>query len=236
MIKNKKILAIITARGGSKSIPKKNIIPVNGKPLIYYVIQAARKSKLLDEAIVSTDSPEIKKTSLRFGIKVPFLRPKNLATDKSKSIDALIHGLNFMENRNKTRYDYVMCLQPTNPFVSGADIDEAIKLIINKKTDSLTSVYKLTDFHPAKLKVISQGLLKDFQVKEAKGTRRQDYPDIYKRNGGIYLIKRETALKGLLFGKTTAPYIMPPEKSVDINDYFDLEFVKVLLKKLNISK
>src|SRR3989338_570939 len=128
MINNKKILAIITARSGSKSIPKKNIVKVNGRPLIYYIIKAALSSKLLDEVIVSTDSLEIRRIAQRYKAKVPFLRPKKLATDKSKSIDALIHGLKQMERINKEKYDYIICLQPTNTFLSCQDIDQSIKL------------------------------------------------------------------------------------------------------------
>jgi len=231
MINNKKILAIITARSGSKSIPKKNIVKVNGRPLIYYIIKAALSSKLLDEVIVSTDSLEIRRIAQRYKANVPFLRPKRLATDKSKSIDALIHGLKQMERINKEKYDYIICLQPTNPFLSCQDIDQSIKLAENKKADSVTSVYELIDFHPAKLKVISNGLLKDFSFREKEGSRRQDYPKLYKRNGGLYLIKRSVLLKNSLFGKKTVPYIMPAEKSVDINDKFDLALARLLLKK-----
>ena len=149
MIKNKKILAIITARGGSKSIPYKNIVKVNGQPLISYIIKAALASKLTDEVIVSTDDIKIKKVAEQYKAKVPFIRPKKLASNTAKSIDVLVHGLKEMEKLNKTKYDYIICLQPTNPFLSGKNIDESIKLAAKHKADSVTSVYELSDFQIA---------------------------------------------------------------------------------------
>lgn len=231
MINKKKILAVITARGGSKTIPRKNIIKLNGRPLISYIIKAALKSRLLDEVIVSTDNQEIKKVAERYRVKVPFLRPKPLATDTAKSIDVLIHALKKIERLNRQKYDYVMCLQPTNPLVTAHDIDNSIKLIGQKKFDSVVSVFKLSDFHPAKLKVIKGGYLTNYQLKEKEGTRRQNYPSLYKRNGGIYLTKRAVILKRSLYGKKIAPYLMPAERSIDINDYFDLKLAGFFLKK-----
>jgi len=232
MIKGKRILGVITARGGSKSIPKKNIVNLNGRPLIAYAIKAIRESKLVDEKIVSTDDLEITKTALKYGAKVPFLRPKPLATDTAKSVDVLIHALREMERINRQKYDYILCLQPTNPFITGKDIDAAIKLMVKKRGDSAASVYCLDDFHPAKIKIIKNGWLTDYLMKEESGQRRQDYPGVYKRNGGIFLTKREILFKRRVLGKKIAPYLMPAERSLDINNYFDLELAGFFLKKI----
>ena len=164
MYKEKKVLCIIPARGGSKSIKDKNIITLGNKPLIAYAVSAARKSKLLDEVIVSTDSLKIKNVALKYKVKVPFLRPKKYATNKSPTIESLKHGLLEMEKINKTKYDYVLCLQVTNPFVKAQNIDNLIKLIIEQKGDSATSVTKVEDFNPTKLKIIKNNKLEDYLI------------------------------------------------------------------------
>ena len=132
MYKNKKILAVILARAGSKRLKDKNIRLFNSKPLIYWTIKAAKDSNLLDKIVLSTDSSKISKISKSFGISVPFLRPKNLAKDKSSSINALIHCINFLENE-KHFFDYCILLEPTSPLRDFTDIDLNIKKLTSKK-------------------------------------------------------------------------------------------------------
>ena len=123
----KKIIAVIPAKGNSRAIPKKNIVKILGKPLIYYTIKEAKKSKLIDDLIVSTDSKEISKISKKYGAKVPFIRPKYLSTDFMQSLPVVKHALLFMEKLNKRKYDYVVMLQPTCPLRSCIDIDSSLK-------------------------------------------------------------------------------------------------------------
>ena len=151
MYKNKKILAVITARGGSKSIPKKNIKKLAGKPLIAYTIEAAKKSRFLTRTIVSTDYENIAEVSRRYNADVPFLRPQKYAQDKSTSMEVVQHALSWLQENKNEKYDYLMILQPTSPLRISEDIDACIKLAVDKKADSVMSMKELEDFSPKKI-------------------------------------------------------------------------------------
>ena len=139
-MKKYKILAVTLARGGSKSIRKKNISKINGKPLLYYTIKEALKSKLISRYIVSTDDREIQKIALKYGAESPFLRPKKLAKDKSLAVDADIHALKWAEKDEGVKYDFFVELMATNPLKTYIDIDKVLKnLEINPKTFILRS-------------------------------------------------------------------------------------------------
>ena len=146
MYKNKRILGVITARGGSKGIPRKNIKKLNNKPLIWYTINSALRSKFLTKFIVSTEDHEIASISRYYGADVPFIRPTYLAKDNSKSIEVVQHALKWHKHNKNEDYDYLMILQPTSPLRSSKDIDECIKKIINTDSDSVMSVYEIADF------------------------------------------------------------------------------------------
>lgn len=228
-----KILGVITARGGSRGIPRKNIKLLAGKPLIYYTIKAAQKSKLLDYFLVSTDDKEIADVAQRYGAEVPFLRPPELAQDKTKTLPVLLHALDWAEKNKDCRFDYILTLQPTSPLRTSQDIDRSIELAReHPNADSITSVYDL-GFPPQKLKKIVRDGLHDYHEKEITGTRRQEYStQVYKRNGAIYLTKRDTLLvENSILGSKIIPYIMPTERSVDIDTIFDFELAEFLKKK-----
>lgn len=144
MFKLKKILAIIPARAGSKGIKDKNIIDLNGKPLIAYSIEAGLKSKYIDKVVVTTDGEEIAREAIKYGAEVPFLRPEYLSSDNAKTIDAVIHCIEEMEKLGE-KYDYVVLLQPTQPLRQSWHIDEAIELILEKNEEALVSVSKVKD-------------------------------------------------------------------------------------------
>lgn len=146
MYKGKKILGVITARGGSKGIPEKNIKPLNGKPLISYTIKAAHGSKYLDYSLVSTDDPKIARVSRKYKARVPFMRPAELATDIAKSIPVVLHALDWLRKHKKQKYSYAMILQPTSPLRTAQDIDECIKKAVDTDADSVMSMVKLFDF------------------------------------------------------------------------------------------
>ena len=192
MCKKKNIIAITLARGGSKAIKNKNIIKLNNEPLISYTIKEAKKSKYIDEYIVSTDSKKIKEVAEKYGAYVPFLRPKSIATDKATSVDALIHAVNWMEKFNNIKYDYIIEIMCTNPLKKVKDIDEIIKKIVNTEADSVIAVHKLEDHHPIRIKKIVKDKIVNFTLKEIPETRRQDLkPDAYIRSGSIYALKRK---------------------------------------------
>lgn len=237
MGKNKKILGIIPARGGSKGIPGKNVKLLAGKPLIYYTIKAAQKGKLLDYFLVSTDDKKIADVAQRYGAEVPFLRPAELARDETKTLLVLLHALDWAEKSKNCRFDYILTLQPTSPLRTSQDIDKSIILATeNPTTDSVVSVFDL-GFPPQKIKKIIANELIDYYEHEIIGTRRQEYStQVYKRNGAIYLTKRDTLLdKNSVFGSKIIPYVMPIERSVDIDTIFDFELAEFLIKK-QISK
>lgn len=230
MYKNKSVLGIILARGGSKGIPRKNIKNCNGKPLIAYTIEAVQNSQYLDHCIVSTDDEEIAQIAKSFGALVPFMRPDELASDTATGIDATLHAYNWVKDNEKT-YDYCMILQPTSPLRTGADIDEAIKIAVDNDADSVMSMYKLSDMSFKKLKHIKDGRVIDAYEPEGKTTApRTEDDDLYKRNCAIYLTKAEVLLRGELFGEKQFAYIMPPERSVDINEPLDFTIAECLLK------
>ncbi|MEH7503782.1 acylneuraminate cytidylyltransferase family protein [Neobacillus drentensis] len=229
MYKGKTFLVIIPARGGSKGIPNKNIIDVEGKPLIKYTIDAAIESKYVDRIVVSTDSEVIAKVSVESGAEVPFLRPAALSTDSAKTIDALIHAVNTLKEQGST-YDYLVLLQPTQPLRQSYHIDEAIEKIVEIGTDSLVSLSPVHE-HPILMRTINkQGMVSNL-LKTSSTVRRQDFPDYYKVNGSIYINKiNEKFDENLSLNDNKLSYIMEEKYDIDIDEPFDLEVFKLKLR------
>lgn len=228
-----KILGITLARGGSKGIKNKNIVLLNSKPLIYYTIKEALKSKYLTDYIISTDSKKILNIAKKYKANVPFLRPSNLARDKSSSVLSLQHAVEFMEKKTLFKYDYIVELMCTNPLKNVIDIDSCIKKIIFKKADSVIAVNQIEDHHPARIKKIVNGKIKNFNVKEIPESRRQDLkPKAYVRSGSIYALKRDYLMKkNRRYGSNKSyAYILPNERAINIDDKFTLMVAKMMLK------
>lgn len=226
------VLGIITARGGSKGIPNKNIAPLHGEPLITYTIDAAKNSKLLTHCIVSTDSEEIAAIAKKIGAEVPFLRPKDLSTDSALALDVLAHAIRWMEEQEKQTFDYVMMLQPTSPLRTGEDIDACIRIAAESDADSVFSMVELPDFAPQKIKTIEDGVIKPLlQEEHGQSDPRHKGKRAYKRNCAIYVTRTELILQGDQFGEKSMAYIMPRERSIDINEPVDLELADFWMKK-----
>ena len=227
-----KVLAIIPARGGSKGVKGKNIAPLNGVPLIGYTIQAAQGSRLLTRTIVSTDSELIAGIARSLGGDVPFLRPEEFATDTSPTAPVVLHAIDFLEQQGET-YDYVALLQPTSPLRTTEDIDTAIQLLTDhSEAQSVVSVAKLDDPHPMKVQKISvEGYLLPFIDGAPRQVRRQDLPPVYRWNGVIYVARIPTlrAQEGKLVLDPCLPYVMPEERSVNIDTPMSLQFADFLL-------
>ena len=185
MIDNKKVLAIIPARGGSKGIPKKNIKAVSGKPMINYTIEAAKGCQYIDKVIVSTDDEEIAEVSMKAGAIVPFLRPDELATDEAKTIDVVMHAIEFYE-RKAERYDIIVLLQPTSPLRNSEDIQKALEYYIRKGEKSLVSVSEVTE-NPVLMRQFGENTELTKLVDEDSTVRRQYMKKYYKVNGAIYI-------------------------------------------------
>jgi len=233
MYKKKTVLGLIPARGGSQSIPVKNVKILADKPLIAHTIQTAQKSEYLTRYIVSSDDQEIINIAKEYGAEVPFIRPSELAGNESTGMEVAQHAIVWLEDNEKQTYDYLMILQPTSPLKTAHDIDECIKKIVDHDADSVMSMVELIDFSLKKLKKIEEGIIFPFVEEEGKeSSLRQPLEKIYKRNCAVYLTKTDFIKKGDLFGKKSLAYIMPPERSVDINTSYDFELAEFWFRKL----
>ena len=227
MYKNKKILAIIPARAGSKRLPNKNILNLAGKPLIAWSIEEAKKSKYTDKVVVSTDSKQIAEISRQYGAEIPFLRPAELAQDTTSSIDVIKYCL---ENLDEN-FDYLILLQPTSPLRTAKDIDKAIEMLDNN-TLAVVSVCE-TEHSPLWSNTLPDDLsMKNFLRPEIKNKRSQDLPKYYRLNGAIFLaeIKYFYQHNGF-YGDKTKALIMSKEHSIDIDTEFDFLICSYILKQ-----
>lgn len=231
MYKNKRILALIPARGGSKGLSNKNIRPLLGKPLITWSIEQALSSKYIDKVVVSTESPIIAAVARRYGADVPFLRPKKLATDKAGSVDVILHTLNFYESK-KNIFNIVVLLQPTSPLRKSTDINKAIERLLISKARAIVSVCKEEHSPLWSVTLTVNNKIGPFLGKNADKQNRQNLPIFYQINGAVYVayVNYFKQNKGF-FGKFTLAYIMPRERSVDIDTKLDFEFAQFLMRK-----
>lgn len=224
-----KSIAIIPARSGSKGLKDKNIRLLNGMPLIWYSIQAAITSKCFDEVMVSTDSEKYAEIARECGAVVPFLRSERMSMDATSSWDAVQEVLDNYRNMGK-EFDTVMLLQPTSPLRSADDIKKAFSIYQENGADSVVSVCEV-DHSPLWCNVLPEnrcldGFIKS-EVKESSG--RQSLPIYYRINGAIYLTKITDELGANLYSKSGYAYIMPQDKSVDIDTELDFRMAEFLL-------
>ena len=229
-----RVLAVIPARGGSKGVPRKNIRPVCGKPLMAYTIETALAARyLFHRIIVSTDDAEIADVARQYGAEAPFLRPADLAGDHVPMLPVLQHAVRFVEAQDDLVLDWVCLLQPTDPLRLVGDIEEAIRLGQAGGCDSVISVVQVFDVHPILMKRIEKGYLEPYCIEEKEGTRRQDYdPPAYMRNGAIYLTRRDVLMEhDSIWGEKICPYVMPPERSVSVDSELDMKLVEWLLEE-----
>jgi CMP-N-acetylneuraminic acid synthetase len=229
-----KTVGLITARGGSKSIPQKNVKPLAGKPLIAWTIEAALRAQRLSRVIVSTDDEEIARVAREWGAEVPFMRPVELAQDDSPHLDVIRHALRWLEAEEESEPEYLMLLQPTSPLRTTADIDASIILAELREADAVISVCQTHD-HPYLSKQITpDGKLLDFVEKPRGYLPRQKLPPAYSLNGAIYVVRRDVLMeRDDWYTDRTFAYIMPPERSLDIDSPWDLHLVELILRDLN---
>lgn len=225
-----KILVIIPARGGSKGIPHKNIKPLNGKPLIHYTIDEARQIVSDDDICVSTDDPEIIKCVEDYGLKIPFVRPEELATDTAGTYEVLLHALNFYEKQGRC-YDVVLLLQNTSPFRKAEQIKEALKLY-NDEVDMVVSVKECAaNPYYCVFEENEEGFL---HICKGDGNifRRQDAPKVYEYNGAIYIMNAET-LKTTHMHKMQkrVKYVMDEMSSFDLDTMTDWIIAESIIKE-----
>lgn len=214
-----KILGIIPARGGSKGVPRKNIRLLCGKPLLQYTAEAALNSKLLSRVILSTEDKEIKQIGEKCGLEVPFLRPEKLAEDSTPTLLVIQHAVEYLAKENAV-YDGICILQPTNPLRDPKDIDNAIKLFIEKQPDSVISILPVPhEYNPYWVykKNIDDSLNLFVNTPEPI-SKRQDLPEFFYREGSIYIIKNKTLLdENSLYGNKTLGYFIKSDISINID-------------------
>ncbi len=231
-MKRKILLAVIPARGGSKSIPGKNLALAGGKPLIAHTIEVALAARCISRVIVSTDSSAIADVARQYGAEVPFIRPAELAQDDTPGIMPVLHAVRWLEEREQWKADYVLLLQPTSPLRSVSDIEASVQLAVDRHADAVVSVC-LTERHPYWMKRVTEdGLLVDFVPHEKTYLRRQELPPAYAVNGAIYLVTREVLLgRETFYPERTYAYVMPPERSQDVDKQWDLYLVNLILEE-----
>jgi len=235
-----KILGIIPARGGSKSIPGKNIRMIAGKPLIAWTIEEAKKSKFISRLIVSTDDPQIASVAKQYGAEVPFMRPAEISQDLSTDVEFLIHALDYLMEKEGYEPDIVLRLPPTSPLRTAAHIDEGIQTLLdNPEADAVRPITEVVK-HPYKYWKIVEGekLLQPFLPKEITGfdepynLPRQMFPKVYMHTGAMDVMRTRTILElKSTSGNHLGYFFMSAEDSVNIDSLIDFELGEILLKR-----
>jgi len=227
------MISIIPARGGSKGIPRKNIRLLGGKPLIAYTIEAALQAKSVNRVFVSTEDLEIAEIAKKCGAEIPFMRPKELATDVSSPTDVYIYTIKQLEKVLNKKIESFIALLPTSPLRIGRDIDRAVKIFLEKKADSVISVNEAP--HPPSwfLKLNENGVLTNFFNKTMSMKNRQEEIKAYIPNGAIYVLKTGIIRnKKTYYTDKTYAYLLPPERSIDIDNPMDFALAEILIRKL----
>ncbi|HDK7167351.1 TPA: acylneuraminate cytidylyltransferase family protein [Clostridium botulinum] len=226
------ILGLIPARGGSKGLPGKNIRNLNGKPLIEYAINEAKKSKYMDRLIVSTNDYGIAKICEELGAEIPFMRPNKLAQDNSKVIDTYIYTLNKLKEEFNYIVDILVIIQPTSPLRTVHHIDSCIELFFNKNADSVVTVCEV-EHSPYWYKVLNkENKIESFIEYENSNDNRQQLPKVYRPNGAVYVFKKDLIInKKSYYTDKSYGYIMKNEDSIDIDSIIDFKFAEFLIKE-----
>ena len=220
MINNNRILGVIPARKGSKGLPGKNLKNLGDKPLIAWSIIEAKKSKYIDRCIVSTDDEEIAQLAKKYGCEVPFMRPAELATDDANVNDVFLHVLDLL----REQYDILVVLQPTSPLRESEDIDHALEMIEHENVSAVVSVCKSNKPLPWHFTIEKDGVLKSVFPRKKLSVNRQELSPTYLPNGALFIAYTDFFRSKTTFyteSKSTFAYIMPPERSVDIDNRID---------------
>jgi CMP-N,N'-diacetyllegionaminic acid synthase len=223
---------VIPARGGSKGVPRKNIRLLGGKPLIAHTIESALACPIITDLVVSTDDPEIRSISLQCGAQVPFIRPAELATDTSLAVPTIQHAVQEMEKIQDGKYDYIIMLQPTAPLRTSEDLIKALTQLIESKADGIISIVHVDNWHPMKMKRFVENWLIDYEKPPMENPPRQILPPVYMVNGAIYATRRDVFIdRGSFQGDRCLGYIMPPERSVNIDNEIDFMIAEYMLNR-----
>lgn len=223
------ILAIVPARAGSKRIKGKNKKKLAGKELVRYAIEAALEAKLVSKVVVTSDDEDILAIARKYDKVIAIRRPESISGDRAAAITYVHHALKILNEH----FDYTAIVQPSSPFTLGKDIDGTIQLLLdNKKADSAVSITKLDHaIHPIKLKTLDGNVLRPFLEEEDGRMAAHELPELYARNCSVYVSNIATIKQGNVIGDHCLGYLMPRERSIDINDEIDFEFAAFLMNK-----
>ena len=236
MYKDKSVLCLMLARGGSRGVPGKNIKSINGYPLIYYTIEAVKNCEYFDRILLSTDSLEIAEVANKYGIETPFMRPSELAGDNSNASDVIEHALKWVEKNDK-KYDLVQYIFPTAPFRTADDIYNGFNELDKNCADMVLSVCETE--HPMfwENSLPENNSMKNFVPRKYRNKNRQLLPKSYRLNGSIFLAKWDIFYyKKDWFEQNTFAYIMPRDRSIDIDTPYDFQLAEILMKEKNGKK
>ena len=223
------MIAIIPARGGSKGLPGKNILPLCGKPMIAYTIEAAKQSKYIDRVIVSTDDQKIAEIALQYGAEVPFLRPDFLASDTAQAVDNYIYTIERLSKEWNTPIEEFVVLQPTSPLRIAEDIDGAIEMFMEKKADSVISY--TPEAHPVRWHKYLDENNAFVDIFDTTIANRQDLKTSYYPNGAIYVFRFSMIKERKYYTDKSYGFVMPRVRSVDIDYKEDFEYVEFLMSR-----
>jgi len=228
-----KIIALIPARGGSKSIKNKNITPFSGKPLISYTIEQALQSKLIDRVIVSTDSNEIANVAKQYGADIPFMRPTELAEDDTVDLPVFEHCLEYLRNNEKYIPDIIVQLRPTSPLRTLSMIDDAINLLIKNKYASSVRCICEPSQNPFKMWMVKQdGFIKplvETEIHEPYNQPRQVLPEVYWQNGYVDVMRYSTIVSDhSMTGNNILPMLVDSENIIDIDNHITLKLAEYI--------
>jgi CMP-N-acetylneuraminic acid synthetase len=230
MIGGERVLAVVTARGGSKGLPGKNTRPLCGKPLVAWSIEQGLECPLIDAVVVSTDSDAIAEVARAFGARVPFLRPPRLAEDTSASVDVLLHALDHLESLGE-RYGFLVLLEPTSPLREVSDITGALELLRDGDVESVVGVARAESSHPAFLMRLEGGRLRPMGGVQPTALRRQDLADEYFFLEGSVYASRVSSLRARrsFYHESTAPWVVDRYKAVEIDELSDFVVAEALM-------
>ena len=231
------VLGIITARGGSKGIPKKNLRKISGIPLIEYTIRTAQKSQKITRLVVSSDSQEIINLAKKLKVEVPFKRPVKYSRDSTPSFDVINHALQFFKKTENYSPDIIIILQPTSPLRDPLNIDKSIDLLIKTKSSSVLGVFPMKQNPFLSFLIDNNNFLVPYKKDFKKYFQRQKFPSFYYPTGSLYTFWRKTFLKyGNFYGNKIKPLVVSKEESIDVDDPFDLFLVNMVLTHWNSYK
>lgn len=224
---------MVPARGGSRGIPRKNVRPLAGRPLLWYTAAVAQESRLLSRVVLSSDDVEVMALGRQLGLDVPFARPAELATDAARSVDVVLHAVSWLATEQRDEYDVIALLEPTSPLRTAEDIDGPLTRLLEEGADAVATVTRVVAPHPMKMQIVEGGRLRPLMPGFWRdGVSRQALPPVFAFNGALYAIRREVLERSrTLLPPDTLAYEIPAERAVNLDSPLDWTLAEGLLAR-----